>query len=144
MRQNDNINNIISEQIRQQAVDAEKQAYLDGIAGHLSELKVNGLPLDGNHLLGADLSYGAELFGLQEFSPKVQTDILLSLAYFRSPAFRERVDTSLGYAPGSYMNRQDAETYNQVVERAREAYRDLTFEVENDIGESQPTIKING
>ncbi len=34
MRQNDNINNIISEQIRQQAVDAEKQAYLEGHVGH--------------------------------------------------------------------------------------------------------------
>lgn len=144
MRQNDNINNIISEQIRQQAVDAEKQTYLDGIADRLSELKVNGQPLDSNQLLGADLSYGEELFGLQEFSPKVQTDILLSLAYFRSPAFRERVDTSLGYAPGSYMNRQDAKTYNQVVERASEAYRDITFEVENDIGKSHHMITFDG
>lgn len=146
MRYNDNINNIISEQIRQQAADAEKQAYLDGIADRLSELKVSGQPLDSNQLLGADLSYGAESFGLQEFSPKVQTDILLSLAYFRSPAFRKRVDTSLGYAPGTgpYMNRQDAETYNQVVERASEAYRDITFEVENDIIESHNMITDDG
>lgn len=144
MGRNDNINSILSAQIRQQKADAEKQAYLDGIAGHLSKLKVNGLTLDRNQLLGADLSYGAELFGLQEFSPKVQTDILLSLAYFRSTAFRERVDTSLGYAPGSYMNGQDIETYNQVVERASEAYRDITFEVENNISKSHNMITFDG
>jgi len=121
-----------------------KEEYLDGLTRHLSGMKVSGKPVDESILVSKDLQYGAELFGLQEFSPKVQSDILLSLAYFRSPAFQERVETSLGYAPGAEMIAQDAETYNAVVERAREAYSDISFEVTDNIRESQTMITIDG
>lgn len=121
-----------------------KVEYLDGLVSRMSEFKVSGRPLTGEELIGDDLHHGAELFNLQDFSPKVQTDILLSLAYFRSPAFQERVEMSLGYAPGSEMTAQDVETYNKVVERAEEAYNDITFEVESDIAKSHHMITFDG
>lgn len=121
-----------------------KVEYIDGLVSRMSEFKVSGRPLTGEELIGGDLHHGAELFNLQDFSPKVQTDILLSLAYFRSPAFQERVEMSLGYAPGSEMTAQDVETYNKVVERAEEAYNDITFEVESDIAKSHHMITFDG
>ena len=75
----------------------EKEEYLDSVASRTSELKMDGSPLGNEHLLGDDLEKGAELFQLQEFSPQVQTDILLSLAYFRTPGFEKRAAQSLGY-----------------------------------------------
>ncbi len=75
----------------------EKEEYLDGIISHMSELKMDGKPLGNEQLLGDNLTKGAELFQLQEFSPQVQTDILVSLAYFRTPEFEKRTAQSLGY-----------------------------------------------
>lgn len=121
-----------------------KVEYLDDLVSRMSEFKVSGKPLTDEELIGNDLQHGAELFGLQEFSPKVQSDILLSLAYFRSPAFQERVDMSLGYAPGSEMTSLDAETYNSVVERAREAYLDISFKATDDITKSHAMVSFDG
>lgn len=121
-----------------------KEEYLDSIVSGMSEFKVSGKPLTDKELIVNDLQHGSELFNLQEFSPKVQTDILLSLAYFRSPAFRERIDTSLGYAPGSEITPQDVETYNKIVDRAEEAYSGIIFEVENDIAKSHHMITFDG
>ena len=121
-----------------------KVEYLDDLVSRMSEFKVSGKPLTDEELIGNDLQHGAELFGLQEFSPKVQSDILLSLAYFRSPAFQERVDMSLGYAPGSEMTSLDAETHNSVVERAREAYLDISFKATDDITKSHAMVSFGG
>lgn len=121
-----------------------KEQYLDDIVARISSMKMDGQPIDDAKLLGSDLERGAEMFNLQEFSPKVQTDILLSLAYFRSPAFQERVDMSLGYAPGSEMTSLDAETYNSVVERAREAYLDISFKATDDITKSHAMVSFDG
>lgn len=114
-----------------------KEQYLDGIVSRLSSLKPDGRPVDGHDLLGTDHQRGVELFGLHDFSPSVQTDILLGLAYFRSPAFEERVAQSLGYESGaSEMSELDRDFYNSIVQRARSACHNISFEVVDDIRKS--------
>lgn len=109
----------------------EKEQYLDDIAIRISGMKMDGKPVDDAKLLGADLLRGAELFGLQEFAPKVQTDILLNLAYFRSDAFKDRVVASLGYDRLDDMSGFHRELdYDRITERAEEAYKNIDFEVE--------------
>lgn len=120
-----------------QNTNSKKEQYLDGIASRLSVLKMDGKPIDGAKLLGRDLERGVKMFDLQELSPKVQADILLSLAYFRSPIFEERAAQSLGYASRiSDMDELDSDIYDNIVQRARYAYKDISFEVCDDIRKS--------
>ena len=110
---------------------SDEEEFLDDIVTRLSDLKVSGAPLSDSELIDADdLRRGSQMFSLAKFSPQVQRDILLSLAYFRSPAFEERTALSLGYHSSSAdMSEVDAEIYNKVVERAKDAYNEITFEV---------------
>lgn len=122
----------------------EREQYLDNIASCVADMKMDGKPIDDAKLLGADLERGAKMFNLQEFSPKVQADIILGLAYFRSPAFEDREAQSLGYVSGaSEMTEEDAETYNAVIQRGRFAYNDITFEVIDDIKKSHTGIDLS-
>lgn len=114
-----------------------KEQYLDDIVARISSMKMDGQPIDDAKLLGSDLERGAEMFNLQEFSPKVQADIILGLAYFRSPAFEDREAQSLGYvSAASEMSELDATIYEGIILRARYAYQDMSFEVIDDIRKS--------
>ena len=96
-----------------------KEQYLDDIVARISSMKMDGQPIDDAKLLGSDLERGAEMFNLQEFSPKVQADIILGLAYFRSPAFEDREAQSLGYvSAASEMSELDATIYEGIILRA--------------------------
>lgn len=106
----------------------EKEEYLDGIISHMSELKMDGKPLGNEQLLGDNLTKGSELFQLQEFSPQVQTDILVSLAYFRTPEFEKRTAQSLGYDTPEMITGKDREVYDNIIHRGKEAYQHLKFE----------------
>ena len=110
---------------------SEEEEFLDGIVTRLSGLKVCGAPLSDSELIDADdLKRGSQLFDLSEFSPQVQRDILLSLAYFRSPAFEERTALSLGYHSSSAdMSKEDSELYNKIIDRAKNAYNNISFKV---------------
>ena len=109
----------------------QKEQFLDDIATRISGMKMHGKPVDDNKLLGTDLQQGAELFGLQEFTPKMQTDILLNLAYFRSDAFKDRVVASLGYDRLEDMSdRESEQDYDYITKRAEKAYENIDFEVE--------------
>lgn len=119
---------ILSESAAYLKARSEKEEYLDGIASRLSDMKMDGRPLSNSELLGTDLQRGAEMFGLQEFSPKVQTDIILNMAYYRSDAFKNRVVTSLGYGGHNELSPEDRELYDGIVDRAGSAYRDISFE----------------
>ena len=106
----------------------EKEECLDSITSHMSELKMDGKPLDNEQLLGDNLTKGAELFQLQEFSPQVQTDILVNLAYFRTPEFEKRTAQSLGYDAPEMITGKDRETYDNIIQRGKGAYQHLKFE----------------
>ena len=106
----------------------EKEECLDSITSHMSELKMDGKPLDNEQLLGDNLTKGAELFQLQEFSPQVQTDILVNLAYFRTPEFEKRTAQSLGYDAPEMITGKDREVYDNIIQRGKDAYQHLRFE----------------
>lgn len=109
-----------------------KEQYLNGIASRLSELKMDGTRPSYDRLIGENLSKGAEMFALKEFSPKAQAEILLNLAYYRSEAFQERLIHSMGYDSFAEMTEEDRQLYVSTVERGREAYKNIRFEPVNE------------
>jgi len=131
MIQSDSIHQNLIDQFKLGDNRSEEEVFLNDIVTRLSDLKVSGAPLSDSELIDADdLRRGSQMFNLAKFSPQVQRDILLSLAYFRSPAFEERTALSLGYHSSSAdMSETDAELYNTVVDRAKNAYNEISFEV---------------
>ena len=123
---------------------SSKEEYLDAITDNLKDLKMTGKKMDNDALLGVDLQQGAELFGLGEFSPDLQTDILLSMAYLRSDAFQDRLRASLGYQKGETMTEEHQQIYDNASLQAREAYKKLSFERIDEIWDDNLTETMNG
>ena len=125
-------------------ITAQEEEYLDAITDNLKDLKMTGKEIDNDALLGVDLQQGAELFGLGEFSPDLQTDILLSMAYLRSDAFQDRLRASLGYQKGETMTEEHQQIYDNASLQARKAYQKLSFERIDEIWDDNLTETMNG
>ena len=109
--------------------------FLDSLADRLSTLKMEGRPLSDREILGCSPKQVEELFGLQDFSHRVQTDIVVELAYMRSNAFRQRALESLGMqsennldALPNDMKQKLKEVYDRIIERGRDAYKYMNFQ----------------
>ncbi len=105
---------------------------------------MTGKEIDDKTLLGVDLQRGTELFGLREFSPELQTDILISMAYLRSEAFQDRLRTSLGYEKGEAMTEEHQKILDNISQQARKAYKTLSFERIDGIWDDHLEDTING
>lgn len=108
----------------------KQQTYLDEVTQRIQGFKMKGKPLSPQDILGADSTKAEELFNLEEFSPKVQSEIVTQLAYFRSDAYKSRCASSLGYNnPMEEMSPNDKEIYDRMVSAGEDAYKNINFKV---------------
>lgn len=104
-----------------------KEKYLDGIASRMSEFKVSGKPIPLEKIIGKDLSMAEKIFGLENFSPRVQAEIVLELAYLRSDAFRERAVRSFGYLNEEDMPDNVRKAFDIMIQEGRSAGSEMKF-----------------
>ena len=134
--------------------------FLDSLADRLSTLKMEGKSLSDKELLGCSHKQVENLFGLQEFSHRVQTDIVVELAYMRSDAFKQRAWQSLGInserelaslSPEKQEELQ--EVHDKIIALGRNAYMDVVIETTDnpmdsaymtpdDMSEESPMVQI--
>ena len=125
--------------------DADREYVLDSIIGNLSSYKPSGRQGDMVSMMGLDrkdgllsLDNAAAMFGLSDdFTPSQKADVLLSLAYFRSPAFSHRLLTSFGVSHYDDLSDEDKQTYGELVQHARNVYKDVSFRGVENIAKSR-------
>lgn len=108
----------------------KQQSYLDDVTLRIQGLNMKGKPLSPQDILGSDAEKAGELFDLKEFSPKIQSEVIAQLAYFRSDAYKSRCAASLGYiSTDAEMDPDDKEVFNKMVTAGENAYKNIDFMV---------------
>ncbi len=119
----------LKEEDERQNIMRQKENYLDGISRHMEGKKMDGTPIDFANLIGEDhLKRGAEMFGLKEFSPKVQAEVIMELAYLRSDVFRERAVRTFGYTSEEDMPENVREAFYKMIEKGKDACQSIRFD----------------
>ncbi len=108
----------------QENISGEKSLsndVVEGIAQHVRDIKSDGSRLSNEQLLGSNIDQVISDYAKKEGFGEAATDYAVTMAYFHSDAFQNRLLHSFGHEKIDDMSSDERRTYDEILNKARSA-----------------------